>query len=577
MNLSSLCFLYTYEMPKLKRNNYHLKWTWVAYGITAVVLLPIVTLLLIALFGDFNNWSHLLRYSLPNTAFNTVALLIGVAIFVGAVGTGAAWLTTAFAFPTRGVLVWAMLLPLSVPSYIMAFAYLDLTHALGPIQSTIREILGYASPREFRLPDVRDMGIFGAVIVLGLSLYSYVYLSVRVMFMSQSANLIEAARTLGCTPSKAFIRVMIPMARPAITVGISLALLETLNDIGASEFLGIQTMTVSIYTEWTTKHNMQSAAQIAMLMLAVVTVLLYLERISRNRERYSNTQKLKPIEPVRLKGMRATLAIIFGWLPIFVGFFFPASYLIYESYIRIDNYGHVSSDLFDATFNTFMLATIATVITVLLGLIIAWVVRNPRYKFGKILVRLATIGYAVPASVISIGLIYPLGHIDNYISSVMEFLLNAPPQLYITGSIAGLVIIYVIRFLSVSTGALEAGLSRIPLSLDDAAKSLGVKQGKTFMKIHLPLLKPALGAAALLVFVDSMKELSATLLLRPLSFETLSTWLYAEAARETYEEGAIAALLIVLVGIMPVIFLARTQLRHAINHHEKSQQPTKSS
>ncbi|CCG17560.1 ABC transporter membrane protein [Taylorella equigenitalis 14/56] len=568
MSLSSLCFLYTYEMPKLKRNNYHSKLTWVAYVATAIVLLPIASLLLISIFGDFSEWSHLLRYSLPNTALNTVLLLIGVAIFVGAVGTGAAWLTAAYIFPTRNILIWAMLLPLSVPSYIMAFSYLDLTHTLGPIQSTIRDILGYSSPRDFRLPDIRDMGIFGAVIVLGLSLYSYVYLSVRVMFMSQSANLIEAARTLGCSPSRAFMRVMLPMARPAIAVGISLALLETLNDIGASEFLGIQTMTVSIYTEWTTKHNMQAAAQIAMVMLAVVTVILYIERISRNRQRYSNTQKLKPIEPVRLHGYKALLAMFFGWLPIIVGFFFPASYLIYETYIRIGNYGRVSSDLFDATFNTFILASIATVITVCLGLLIAWVVRNPRYKFGKILVRLATIGYAVPASVISIGLIYPLGHIDDFISSVIEYFTSAPPQLYITGSIAGLVIIYVIRFLLISTGGLEAGLSRIPISLDNAASSLGMKSNRTFFKVHLPLLKPALGSAALLVFVDSMKELSATLLLRPLSFETLSTWLYAEAARETYEEGAIAALLIVLVGILPVIFLARPHLRHAINDHE---------
>ncbi|NEN75086.1 iron ABC transporter permease [Pelistega sp. NLN82] len=525
-----------------------------------MVLAPILSLLILAITGNFDHWHNLLQYVIPTALSNTLLLLIGVAIVVGLVGTGSAWLTSAYHFPTRKVLMWALLLPLAVPTYIMAFAYLDLLHPLGPIQGVIRELLGYSSPREFRLPDIRSM--VGAIFIMGLALYPYVYLSVRVMFMSQSANLVEAARTLGCTPRQAFIRLILPMARPAIAVGISLALLETLNDIGASEFLGIQTLTVSIYTAWVTRSNLSAAAQIAIFMLFIVTMIIYVERLSRQRQRYANTQRPRAIQPQILTGWKAILAIIFGWLPVIAGFVFPALYLIIETLKRIHNVGTVSSALLSSTINTVILAAIATLLTVFLGLIIAWVVRQPRFKYGKSMVRLGSLGYAIPGSVLAIGLLSPLVLIDSAISHIMEVFFSFPPQLYIMGSIAGLVIAYCIRFMAMGIGSVESGYARIPLSLDNAAQTLGYSPTQIFRKIHFPLLKPALGAAALLVFVDAMKELSATLLLRPLNFETLSTWLYAEAARGTYEEGAIAALLIVLVGLLPVIFLARTQFKN---------------
>lgn len=544
---------------QLQKNNKLTLWQILAGLVVLSVVAPILTLLIIALMGSFDHWHNLIQYVIPNSLSNTAILLSGVAVMVGLIGTGSAWLTSAYDFPTRKILMWALLLPLAVPTYIMAFAYLDLMHPLGPIQGLIRDILGYSSPREFRLPDIRSMP--GAIFIMGLALYPYVYLSVRVMFMSQSANLVEAARTLGCTPAQAFRRLILPMARPAIAVGISLALLETLNDIGASEFLGIQTLTVSIYTAWVTRSNLEAAAQIAIFMLFIVTAIIYVERLSRQRQRYANTQRPRPIQAQTLSGWKMIAAMILGWLPVVTGFIFPAIYLIVETIKRLDIVGEISHGLLTSTINTVVLAIVATFFTVIFGLLIAWVVRQPRFQYSKIMVRLGSLGYAIPGSVLAIGLLTPIVLIDDMISKVMNLLFNIPPQLYIMGSIAGLVIAYCIRFLAISIGSIESGYTRIPLSLDNAAQTLGHTPIQTFRKIHFPLLRPALGAAALLVFVDAMKELSATLLLRPLNFETLSTWLYAEAARGTYEEGAIAALLIVLVGLLPVVFLARTQFK----------------
>lgn len=546
---------------QLQKNNRLTAGKIIGALIVLSVIAPVLTLFILAITGDFAHWSSLIRYVLPHSLTNTAILLIGVAVIVGSIGTGAAWLTTAYEFPTRKILMWALLLPLAIPTYIMAFAYLDLLHPLGPIQTVIRKLLGYTSPRQFRLPDLRGMP--GAIFVMGMALYPYVYLNVRIMFMSQSASLIEAARTLGCTPTQAFRRVIIPMARPAIAVGISLALLETLNDIGASEFLGIRTLTVSIYTEWVTRSHLAGAAQIAIFMLFVVTLLMHIERLSRQRQRYANTQRPRSIQPQVLTGWRALIAAILGWLPVIVGFIFPALYLIAETIKRLKNVGSISDALWQSTFNTLSLSLVATLITVIFGLIIAWVARQPHFTHAKLITRLGGLGYAIPGSVLAIGLVSPLVVLDNGISAIMTTLFSLPPQLYIMGSMAGLVIAYYIRFLTISIGAIESGYARIPISLDQAAHTLGCNHQQVFRRIHWPLLKPAIGAAALLVFVDAMKELSATLLLRPLNFETLSTWLYAEAARGTYEEGAIAALLIVLVGLFPVIFLARTQFKHS--------------
>ncbi|MFM9894397.1 ABC transporter permease [Achromobacter xylosoxidans] len=553
--------MHTDSLPRPLRLRWAERGTgWLAGAalIGLAVLAPVLTLVWWALGGDLSHWRHLATYVLPQALANTAVLLAGVGVLVTLLGTGSAWLVTAYEFPSRRALTWALLLPLAVPTYIIAFAYLDLLHPIGPIQSGIRALLGYDSPRQFRLPDLRS--IYGAIFVLGFVLYPYVYLSTRVMFMTQAASLLEAARTLGAGRYAVFFRVALPLARPAIVVGVSLALLETLNDIGASEFLGVQTLTVSVYTTWVTRSDLAGAAQIALTMLAIVIGLILLERHGRKRQRYANTQRMRPMQPRRLRGAAAVLAAVLGWIPVVVGFAAPALYLVVETYKRLHLVGGVSSQLLNGLGNTLIVAFSATLVTLVCGLVVAWAGRTLResagFNPGRACARVASLGYAVPGTVLAIGLLTPFVWIDTAVAKVF-----GGSGLFLMGSMAALVCAYAIRFLAISTGALEAGLARIPPSLEQASRLLGESSAGSLRRVHLPLLRPALAASALLVFVDAMKELPATLLLRPMNFDTLATWLYAEAARGTYEEGAVAALAIVLAGLLPVILLARTNLK----------------
>lgn len=530
-------------------------WLLGAALIALTVLAPLAALAWWAVHADLAQWTHLTRYVIPQALGNTAILLLGVGVLVTLLGTGAAWLVTAYDFPSRRMLTWALLLPLAVPTYIIAFAYLDVLHPIGPIQTAIRALLGFDSPRQFRLPDLRS--IYGAIFVLGFVLYPYVYLSTRVMFMTQAASLLEAARSLGAGRFGVFFRVALPLARPAIVVGLSLALLETLNDIGASEFLGVQTLTVSVYTTWVTRSDLAGAAQIALTMLALVVGLIMLERHGRKRQRYANTQRMRPMQAKRLHGTAALLAIVLGWIPVLIGFVAPALYLLVETVKRLHLVGGVSDQLLTGLRNTLTVAFGATAITLVGGLIVAWSGRTLResagFNPGRLCVRIASLGYAIPATVLAIGLLTPFAWIDHTLADGFGF-----QGLLLMGSTGGLMCAYTIRFLAISAGGIEAGLARIPPSLEQASRLLGESSGGTLRRVHLPLLRPAVAASAMLVFVDAMKELPATLLLRPMNFDTLATWLYAEAARGTYEEGAVAALAIVLAGLIPVILLART-------------------
>ncbi|WP_245153808.1 ABC transporter permease [Allopusillimonas ginsengisoli] len=540
-------------------------WPAAALLIAACVLAPVLALGWFALQGAAGHWSHLLQFVLPTALGNTLLLLAGVGVVVTCLGVGSAWLVTAYDFPLRNTLSWALLLPLAVPTYIVAFAYLDILHPIGPVQTLIRELLGYDSPRQFRLPDLRSLS--GAIFLLGVVLYPYVYLSTRIMFATQSAALLEAARVLGESSRSVFFRVALPMARPAIAVGVSLALLETLNDIGASEFLGVQTLTVSIYTTWVTRNDLAGAAQIALAMLVIVALLIVAERYGRRRQRYAGTQRTRAVQAIRLSGLPALVACLLGILPVLIGFIAPALYLLNETIKRIHRVGNVSDQLLRSAWNTVTIALVATLLTLACGLVVAWAVRCARQhsriaeKLAQAGARVATCGYALPGTVLAIGLLMPLVFADRVLSNVWQWLGNPDPGLLIMGSGIGLAIAYVIRFLAISIGGIEAGLARIPSSMEQAARLLGETPSGALRRVHLPLLRPALGAAALLVFVDAMKELPATLLLRPVNFDTLATWLYAEAARGTYEEGAVAALAIVVAGLIPVILLARTQFK----------------
>jgi iron(III) transport system permease protein len=519
------------------------------------VLMPVASLAWMALGGDFAHWAHLAQHVLPQAALDTALLLAGVGAVVLVVGTGCAWLVTAYTFPGRSVLHWALLLPLAMPTYIVAFAYLDLLHPIGPVQGAVRWMLGFDSPRQFRLPDLRSMG--GAIFVLGFVLYPYVYLAARAMFMTQPAHLLEAARTLGESRWGAFRRVALPMARPALAVGLSLALLETLNDIGASEFLGVNTLTVAIYTTWITRSDLAGAAQIACTMMLFVVALVALERHGRRHRQFGSVQRMRAVVPHRLHGIKAWGATAAATAPVVIGFGAPAAYLLSETLKRLHHGYWPSAGLWASLGNTVSLALGVTCIAVASGLVVAWACRRmgARPSTSHWQARVASLGYAIPGTVLAIGLLTPALFIDAQLAEMLSL-----PGLPLMGIGAVLAAACVIRFLAMPIGGIEAGLARIPAPLEQAARLLGETATGTLRRVHLPLLRPAITVGALLVFVDTMKELPATLLLRPANFDTLATWLYAEAARGTYEEGAIAALLIVLAGLLPVVVLARTQL-----------------
>lgn len=530
-------------------------WLIATGGIALLVLMPVAALVWTALGGDASLWPHLLRHVLPPTILDTLLMLAGTGLLVIAIGTGSAWLVTAYDFRGRALLDWALLLPLAVPTYIVAYAYMDILHPIGPLQTGLRALLGLEGPRDLQLPDIRSL--WGCVLLLGFVLYPYVYLTTRAMFLMQSASLLEAARTLGQGRHGMFLRVALPLARPAVAVGASLALMEAINDIGASEFLGVRTLTTSIYATWVNRSDLAGAAQIALTLLVIVAALLLLERAGRRRQRYNlSAQRARRMAPQRLRGWRAGTAFTLGFLPVLIGFLAPAIYLVGESVKRF-RFAGFPPGLLEVTWNTVWLASLATVVTLLLGLVVAWSVRLRPGPLSRTLERGASLGYAVPGTVLAIGLLLPLGWLDGWLGDTLEDHFGIVTGLLILGSGAALIYAYAARFLAVSTGSLESGLSRVPPSLDQAARTLGETPGGMLRRVHLPLIRPALAAAALLVFVDCMKELPATLLLRPLNLETLATTLYAEAARGTYEEGAIAALIIVLAGLLPVILLAR--------------------
>lgn len=530
-------------------------WTLAAILIAAIVLSPVAALIAIAAEGSGDLWPHLAAYVLPHALTQTALLLGGVGLLTFCIGSGTAWLVTACRFPGRGFFDWALLLPLAVPTYIVAFAYLDILHPIGPVQTAIRALLGISDPRGFSLPDVRSLP--GCILLLSFVLYPYVYLPARALFLMQSASALEAARMLGASGAYTFFRVALPLARPALVVGATLAMLEALNDIGASEFLGVRTLTVSIYATWLNRSSLPGAAQIALFMLAAVVVLVIAERWARRHQRYTmGTRKTHPPSPLELSGLAGGGAFAACLLPVLLGFVIPAAHLGHQAWLRVAQFG-LSTNLLLETRNSVLFAAAATCVAIALGMVLAYAVRLDRTGTAVTATRVASLGYAIPGTVLAVGLLTPLAAFDNSIDAFMKQMFGFGTGLLISGSGAALVLAYVIRFLTISAGGIEAGFAKISTNLDAAARNLGETTFGTVRRVHLPLLAPAMGSAAILVFVDCMKELPATLLLRPFGFETLSTHIYAEASRGTYEDGAMAALLIVMAGLIPVILLAR--------------------
>jgi iron(III) transport system permease protein len=532
-------------------------WPWLAGGmiVTLAVLMPLLTLLVLAMRGSGGLWPHLAAYVLPQAARDTMILLAGVAFATSTIGVGTAWLTAACRFPFSRVFDWALLLPMAMPAYIVAYTYLDFLHPLGPVQGTLRALSGISSPADLWFPSIRSMG--GCITLMGFVLYPYVYLSARAMFLMQSACVLDVARTLGCGPWRTFWRVAVPLAHPAIAVGVSLAMMEALNDLGAVEFLGVRTLTVSIYSTWTNRTSLEGAAQIALFMLAIVAILLMVERWARRHQRYAaNAQRSRMTIRAQLSGWRAACAFTACLLPVLIGFAIPASYLAYQGW-RVLRHTSIPPHIWNEALHSITFATGGALLTLCAGLVLAYAMRTIPSPLPRMLARVSSLGYAIPGTVLAVGLLMPMAAFDNAIDSLARDWFGISTGLLITGTGGALILAYAIRFMAIAVGGLETGYGKIPPTLDAAARNLGEKAPGVVWRIHIPLLRPALFSAALLVFVDCMKELPATLMLRPFNFETLSTHVYMEASRGTYEDGSVAALLIVAVGLLPVVLLAR--------------------
>jgi iron(III) transport system permease protein len=531
-----------------------------AVGIAVLAIAPLLNLTRIALQGDADIWPHLAAYVIPDALRQTALLLSGVAVLTATIGIGTAWLVTTFEFPGRSVFAWLLPLPLAIPTYIVAYVYVDILGGVGPVQSALRALVGWRSPAEYWFPDVRS--IPGAIFVMSLVLYPYVYLAARAMLQTQGASMREAARVLGARPWTLARQITIPLARPALAVGVALALLETLNDIGASEYLGVQTLTLSIFNTWLNRSSLPGAAQIACVMLVIVGFLIWLERYGRRSQGFATPVQDSPATRLVLPGASGWGAMAACAVPVLLGFALPLGYLVYEVVVRGLLIGF-DPELIWHTASTVVFAGAATMLALVLGFGAVLAVRLVPHPFLVTCVTLGSVGYAIPGTVLALALLSPLVLLDNGINLVTRNLLGIAVGLVIAGSGAAVVLAYVTRFLAISTGFAQAGFARISTDFDDVARSLGATPGHMVRTVHLPLAGPALWGAALLIFVDCLKELPATLLLRPMNVETLSTYIYQFATRGSFEEGSLAALLIVLVGIAPVIWITRfAELAH---------------
>jgi len=539
------------RLARLKESG-NLGWSLAALAISLIALAPLIAIGVIALGSSGDAWPHLVANVLPGALRRTFGLMAGVGGLTLLIGTGTAWLVTMYRFPGSRQLEWLLLLPLAIPTYIIAFCYLELFDYSGVVQTALRALFGWHNARDYWFPDIRSLG--GAIFVMSAVLYPYVYVTARASFLAQSVCVLEVSRTLGRGAAATFWQVALPLARPALAAGVALALMETLNDIGAVEFFGVRTLTVAVYDTWLDRNSLAGAAQLASVMLVFVFALLLAERALRAQRRFHHTTgKYRHLPDERLHGIGGVLATLACALPVVFGFLLPAGVLVHDALAHLA--AGLSADFWRAAGNSLLLAAAAAALCVAFAVTLAYARRQTRSKIVHSLGAVAGLSYAVPGTVLAIGLLIPLAGLDNAIDAAMRSEFGVSTGLIFSGTAFALVLAYTIRFLAASLGAVEAGLSKISRNIDAAARTLGASVSEMSWSVHLPLLRPALGAAALLVFVDSMKELPATLLLRPFNFDTLATQVFTLASLYRYEEAGLSALTIVAASVVPVLLL----------------------
>jgi len=532
-------------------------WTLTTVGIALILALPVLTVIAFLFVPAGDVWEHLFQTVLQDYVVNSLVLMLGVAAGTGIIGVTTAWLVTLCRFPGRRIFEWALLLPLAMPAYIIAYTYTGMFDFAGPVQTLLRETTGWGYG-DYWFPEIRSLG--GAMAMLTLVLYPYVYLLARAAFLEQSVHALDAARMLGCGPWKSFFLVALPAARPAVIAGMTLAQMETLADYGTVQYFGVSTFTTGIFRTWFGLGNSAAAAQLSAMLMFFVFALILLEAWARRRQRFHHTgSRSRPLPGFPLPPARATLAFLACATPLVLGFLLPFGQLLYWAYLTAEE--TLDADFIILVGNTVSLATGAALLALLIALLLAYGKRLRHNMLVASAVRLAGMGYAIPGTVVAVGVLLPLGWVDNSVDSWMREQFGISTGLFLSGTLVALLFAYTVRFLAVSLQTVDAGLGKVRRSMDETARTLGYRAAEVLRHVHIPMIRGSLLTALLLVFVDVMKELPATLILRPFNFNTLAVRAFELASDERLMESSAAAVAIVLAGIVPVILLSRSIAR----------------
>ncbi len=531
-------------------------WTLGAVAIAVVVLAPILSIFWLALTPTENIWPHLLATVLPRYLGTTLTLMAGVAVLTAAMGTGAAWLVSQYRFPGRDWLAHALLFPLAIPAFVGAYALVDVLDYAGPVQSALRATFGWTTARDYWFPQIRSLP--AAILVLSFALYPYVYLLARAAYREQSGRAYEVARALGCGPWSLFLRIGWPLARPAIAAGVALALMETVADYGTVQHFGVQTLTTGVFSTWLNGGNAGGAAQIALVILMLILLLVGLERAGRGGARFHRLGRAAhAVQPQAIAGRKRWFATALCLIPFSGGFLLPVLVMLVHAAQAPG--GWLAPGLLDALRNTLIVGGLAALVTVGAAIFLVYALRMKGSAAARALLPVTLIGYAAPGAVLALGLLLPLAALDHRLADAIQALTGRDPGLMITGTAFALGLAYVVRFFGIAQGAVDAAFGRVSPSLPMAARSLGRSASGTLVSVYLPLIRGSVLTALLVVFVDCVKELPATLLLRPFNYNTLSTRVFELASLERLSEAAPAALLVMAVGLVAVAILARDQ------------------
>ncbi|ANS84493.1 iron ABC transporter permease [Vibrio scophthalmi] len=536
----------------MKENNYF--WKTSSGALALLLVLPILAIFFTAVGETDQLFSHLMSTVMATYTYNTVVLVVGVMLLSLLFGIPCAWLMAMCRLPSERILQWALVLPLAMPAYIVGYIFTDWFDFAGPIQIALRDVMGWQAG-DYWFPDIRTLG--GAIIVLALVLYPYVYLLCRAAFMEQNVSLLQSARLLKCSPWQSFYRISLPLVRPAIAVGLSLVAMETIGDFGTVSYFAVNTLTTAVYDTWLGYSSLTAAAKISVIMLVFVILLLSLERYSRRKQKLFQSQ-FSSREDFRyeLRGWKKWLALIWCWGLVAVAFIFPLGQLCLYAYKYFAQ--SWTPEFQQYALNSLYVSLSAAVIGVLIALVVNFYHRLSASRTSVLFMRLSSLGYAVPGTVLAIGVMVPVIFMDHAVNDLAKAMEWGRPGLIFSGSMFAIIFALVVRFSAVAIGSIESSLSKVSPSLDMASRTMGCNPNTMLLKVHVPLIRRGALIAALLVFIESMKELNASLLLRPFNFETLATYVFNYASDEHLELAAMPAVILVLVGLVPLVLINRS-------------------